>query len=141
MSCMGEMEPADKPGSDMGSHSSGIRVTAHLKRSTRELRTGRAPGDEAPAFPYSILLRMGFTLPPRVTTGAVRSYRTFSPLPDPKAVGGIFSVALSVGSRRPGITWHPALRSPDFPPLRHKAQGATAWPTPSGIIDQPLPAG
>ncbi len=37
------------------------------------------------------------------------------------AAGGIFSVALSVGSRRPGVTWHPALRSPDFPP-RPQAQ-------------------
>ena len=32
--------------------------------------------------------------------------------------GGIFSVALSVGSRPPGVTWHPALWSPDFPPVR-----------------------
>ena len=32
--------------------------------------------------------------------------------------GGILSVALSVGSRPPGVTWHPALWSPDFPPLR-----------------------
>ena len=31
--------------------------------------------------------------------------------------GGIFSVALSVGSRPPGVTWHPALWSPDFPPF------------------------
>jgi len=38
-------------------------------------------------------------------------------------------VALSVGSRPPGVTWHPALRSPDFPPPRHIA-GATARPTP-----------
>ena len=30
--------------------------------------------------------------------------------------GGIFSVALAVGLRRPGVTWHPALWSPDFPP-------------------------
>jgi len=30
-------------------------------------------------------------------------------------LGGLFSVALSVGSRRPGVTWHPALWSPDFP--------------------------
>ena len=37
---------------------------------------------------------------------AVRSYRTISPLPKK---GGIFSVALSVGSRLPGITWHSAL--------------------------------
>ena len=34
-------------------------------------------------------------------------------------LGGVFSVALSIGSRRPGVTWHPALRSPDFPPLDH----------------------
>ena len=32
------------------------------------------------------------------------------------AIGGLFSAALSVGSRPPGITWHPALWSPDFPP-------------------------
>ena len=31
-------------------------------------------------------------------------------------LGGLLSVALSVGSRRPGVTWHPALWSPDFPP-------------------------
>ena len=31
--------------------------------------------------------------------------------------GGIFSVALAVSSHPPGVTWHPALRSPDFPPL------------------------
>ena len=33
-----------------------------------------------------------------------------------RGVGGLFSVALSVGSRPPGVTWHPALWSPDFPP-------------------------
>ncbi len=33
-----------------------------------------------------------------------------------KPFGGLLSVALSVGSRRPGVTWHPALWSPDFPP-------------------------
>ncbi len=31
-------------------------------------------------------------------------------------IGGLLSVALSVGSRPPGVTWHPALWSPDFPP-------------------------
>lgn len=29
--------------------------------------------------------------------------------------GGLFSAALAVGSRLPGVTWHPALWSPDFP--------------------------
>jgi hypothetical protein len=46
--------------------------------------------------------------------------------------GGIFSVALSVGSRLPGVTWHPALWSPDFP--LHHQDGAIAWPTPGSII-------
>src|SRR5690606_16934719 len=32
-----------------------------------------------------------------------------------RAIGGLLSVALSVGSRRPGVTWHRALWSPDFP--------------------------
>jgi hypothetical protein len=63
-----------------------------------------------------------------VTNRAVRSYRTISPLPTvtnlltnkskiKEQAGGIFSVALSVGSHLPGITWHPALWSPDFPPF------------------------
>ena len=44
-----------------------------------------------------------------VARHAVRSYRTISPLPGRSCrPGGIFSVALSVGSRRPGITWRPA---------------------------------
>ena len=41
--------------------------------------------------------------------------------------GGIFSVALSVGLRPPGITWHPAQWSPDFAP---GLPPATARPTP-----------
>lgn len=40
-------------------------------------------------------------------------------------LGGILSVALSVGSRRPGVTWHLALWSPDFPPPVKPA--ATVW--------------
>jgi len=32
-----------------------------------------------------------------------------------RRLGGLFSVALSVGSRPPGVTWHPVLWSPDFP--------------------------
>ncbi len=44
-----------------------------------------------------------------VAKSAVRSYRTISPLPLTEANGGIFSVALSVGSHLPGVTWHPVL--------------------------------
>ena len=49
-----------------------------------------------------------------VARPAVRSYRTISPLP--RKLGGFLSVALAVGSRPPGVTWHSALWSPDFPP-------------------------
>ena len=64
-------------------------------------------------LPYLVLLQAGFTVPRAVTSRAVRSYRTFSPLPGKP--GGIFSVALSMGSRPPGVTWRPVRRSPDFP--------------------------
>ena len=80
-----------------------------------------APGGVFPATP--------------VTSRAVRSYRTISPLPGSEEPGGIFSAALSVGSRLPGITWHPALWSPDFPPFYfHKT--ATARPTLKSIIQK-----
>lgn len=67
-----------------------------------------------------VLLRVEFTLLRTVASRPVRSYRTLSPLPDPlilriKAIGGLLSVALVVGLRPPGVTWHPALWSPDFP--------------------------
>jgi hypothetical protein len=92
----------------------------------------------------------GVYLAARVTTNAVRSYRTISPLltfkfqtnlklkPLKFGLSGheacyalIFSVllkrrkrylsaALAVGSRRPDVIWHSALRSPDFPPLLAK---------------------
>ena len=63
-----------------------------------------------------------------VTRNAVRSYRTISPLPQR---GGIFSVALSVGLRRPGVTRHFALWSPDFPPTR---KSAIVWPAQARIV-------
>jgi hypothetical protein len=73
---------------------------------------------------YLALLQVGFTLPSALAD-AVRSYRTISPLPPVRTPGGgIFSVALSVDSRPPGVTWHPALRSPDFPPAGRKRQAS-----------------
>ena len=76
-----------------------------------------------------------------VTSCAVRSYRTFSPLPiiNKLKIGGLFSAALSVGSRLPGVTWHSAQWSPDFPPSYLNDKTATAQPTLSGasILDYP----
>src|SRR2546423_9328333 len=57
----------------------------------------------------------------RVTTGAVRSYRTVSPLP--AFAGGLFSVALSRESPRLAVSQYPALWSPDFPPARFEDAG------------------
>ncbi len=38
-------------------------------------------------------------------------------------LGGLLSAALVVGSRRPDVIWHPALWSPDFPPLSQNESG------------------
>ncbi len=78
---------------------------------------------------YLVLLRVGFTMPRTVASRAVRSYRTLSPLPALTRLGGLLSAALSVGSRLPGVTWHSALWSPDFPPY-HLSDTATVQPTP-----------
>ena len=64
--------------------------------------------------PYSVLLRVGFALPLAVTGSAVRSCRTLSPLPVPKDVGGLLSVALSLSFPLP-VQESPGGRYP--PPL------------------------
>ena len=46
-------------------------------------------------------------------------------LTGPKGLGGIFSAALSVGLHPPGVTWHSALWSPDFP--QYNECTAIAW--------------
>ena len=74
---------------------------------------------------YLVLLQVGFTIAVPVTSHAVRSYRTFSPLPVIADLGGFLSAALSVGSRPPGVTWHLTLWSPDFPlPLFTRNRGS-----------------
>jgi hypothetical protein len=59
-----------------------------------------------------------------------------------KGLGGLFSVALSVGSRPPGVTWHLIRRSPDFPPpgLPLKAFAPKTHPNSDYPADSP-PAG
>ena len=129
-----ERESAGKPGSVEGNHPSGTHVAVRLKRPTRKPLRAAGAGPMPRALPYLVLLQVGFAVPPSVATGAVRSYRTVSPLPAGLTtdIGGLLSVALSVGSRPPGITWHLALRSPDFPlPASglHPKRTATVWPT------------
>ena len=62
---------------------------------------------------YLVLLRVGFTLPCPLPYRRCALTTPFHPYQFP---GGIFSVALSVSSRSPGVTWLPTLWSPDFPP-------------------------
>ena len=72
-------ESADKPGSVWDSHSSGRHVTVQLKRPTRE-PCGPQPWRYATALLFG--LAPGGVYPATAVTGsAVRSYRTFSPLP------------------------------------------------------------
>lgn len=70
-------EPAGKPGSVVDSHSSGMRVTTHLKQPTRE-----------PCGPHNVplfgLAPSGVCPATSVARSAVRSYRTISPLPRPE---------------------------------------------------------
>ena len=107
------VELADKPGSVLDNHSSRPVIAHWLQQHTRSQRGPRHTRS------YLVLLRVEFTLPYTVASNAVRSYRTLSPLPALTRLGGLLSAALVVGSRRPGITWHPALWSPDFPPFRN----------------------
>ena len=85
-------ESAVKPGSVVDSHSSGMRVAAQLKRPTRKPMRATCCGRRRRSLPYLVLLQVGFAVPPGVAAGAVRSYRTISPLPAPLArrLGGIF---------------------------------------------------
>ncbi len=82
----------------------------------RGLRRGRA----GPALlPYWVLLHVGLALPPAVTGGAVRFYRTFSPLLRLAAGRYVFCGAVrrtAFETALLAVSQHTALRSPDFPP-------------------------
>jgi len=93
-----------------------------------ETRDGHQP------VPSLFGLAPGGVCPARSVAGpAVRSCRTVSPLPAASGgVGGLFSVALSLGSPPPGVTRHrvsvePGLSSPaPFRDLRRRSSGQLA---------------
>ncbi len=111
-------------------------IVIHLGRPSPDA-SSNLPGSNCgpqPMLPYLVLLQPGFTLPPPLPAARCALTAPFHPYPyrAPLIIrirqlcadrtirgalqGGIFSVALSVGLRLPGVTWRPALWSPDFPP-------------------------
>jgi hypothetical protein len=109
-------ESAGKPGSVVGNHSSGMRVAAHLERPTRKHALAARCGLRR-MLPYLALLPAGFALPSPLPSTRCALTAPFQPCRRACArLGGVFSVALSVGLRPPGVTWRRAMRSPDFPP-------------------------
>jgi len=132
-------ESADKPGSVVDNHPSGARVAASLKRPTRKLLRAAGAGPKARVFPYLVLLQVGFAVPPNVATGAVRSYRTLSPLPSPHCCS-----AWAVCS----LLHFPWARAPQALPGTLPcgartflcSDAAIAWPTPAPIIPAPAAA-
>ena len=102
------IELACKPGSVVNSHSSRSFVTETLKRPTR-IQCG--PHHRIPIWSCS-----KWGLPSRGMLPPARCALTAPFHPYRLKVGGLLSAALSVGSRPPGVTWHLALWSPDFPP-------------------------
>ena len=98
-----------KPSSVVDGYLSRTVVTRRLQRPTREVGESRHPSP--------IWSCCGWGLPSKsVTELLVRSYRTVSSLP--AFAGGLFSVALSLGSPPLDVIQHPALCSSDFPPAR-----------------------
>ncbi len=128
----------------MSSHSSRARVTTRLKQPTR---VQRGPRQRTPIWSCS---ERG--LPCRNLLPAARCALTapFHPyLCQNMTIGGMLSVALSVGSRPPGVTWHSALWSPDFPPPKRVntiekrspnrlAGKTTLWRCPEQAMHDPL---
>ena len=115
-----DAKPACKPGPVRPFGRSRQRATVIPLGASSPMRSSDQPGSDAGHVIASL-----FGLAPSGVCRAVRRWpRTRCALTAPfhpchasltGPFGGLLSVALSVGSRRPGVTWHPALRSPDFP--------------------------
>lgn len=124
-----ELKLTDKPGSVVDSHSSRPAIAHWLKQPTR-VQYGPYHVN-----PYLALLRVEFTVPRTVTSRAVRSYRTLSPLPDP-ACAGHRRFALCCTGRGfppqalPGTLPYGArtfLPSARLPPKGDDDEAATVW--------------
>ena len=110
---------ACKPGSVhkgcplLDDHSSGAPVARRFVQPTRAAGRKQPWVPKHPCRPYSVLLQVGFAWPIPVTRDAVRSYRTFSPLPRKR--GGLFLWHFPWGCPRRTLSGTLIPWSPDFP--------------------------
>lgn len=132
----------------MGGHSSRRRIAPSLKQPTRAVsaETGLAvhPCRLAARRPYSVLLPVGFTVPPSVAGDAVRSYRTLS-ISRGRNLRDLLSVALSLGSLQPAVSRHrhfvePGLSSPWKLPATPRPPGPLARRAIHGLRAPVIPA-
>ncbi len=111
-------------------------LTASSQPTRRSNGTNRSVSLRSPSC--LVLLPVGFTLPMPSPTSRCALTAPFHPClcgPEP-AIGGLFSVALSLSSRTVGVTHHRVLWSPDFPPPGLAADTAITRPTPETVLCQ-----
>ena len=81
-------------------------------------------------FPYLDLLRVGFSEPvchQNRWCALTAPFHPYRPRAETRDVGGVFSVPLSVGLPRLGVTKHPALWSSDFPRIAEATRDRPAY--------------
>ena len=93
-----------------------------------------APVARGDACPYMVLLRMGFTMPVPLPVRRCALTAPFHPCRRSVAgAGGLFSVALSLGSPPPGVTRHPDPVEPGLSsPRTARSRAAAVRPSDSG---------
>ena len=109
----GDGEPAYRRGS-VHRPLAGVRMGDHPSvRPTRECRRAGSPLPVRPCSGWGLPSRPGH--PGRWCALTAPFHPHLCPIPRGRAIGGLFSVALSCGSPRLAASQHPALRSPDLP--------------------------
>ena len=115
----------------MDDHSSGTPVAGRFAQPTRTAGA-ETPWAQSPRRPYSVLLPVGFALPPPLPEARCALAAPFHPCGQANPPRGIISVALSLGSPPPGVTRHrvsmePGLSSPaPFRALRQRSSSQLA---------------
>jgi hypothetical protein len=116
--CTRTCKPNSVPAEAGDGHSSSPDLAVRIQRPTRRLGGPSRSAPRLPATPCLFgLAPCGVCHAPSVTSRPVRSYRTFSPLPRKSGAVCFLWHCPSSGFEAavPGVTWHTALWSSDFP--------------------------